>query len=89
MSQPGPARVSVRLSYKLDDWAGYSWMVEPPDLDLFTMSGDTDFIQLAKLPFGCVSDPVCGLTLHTTWRDILEDLVTDTQVLFLTADESF
>ena len=24
------------------------------------MSGDTDFIQLAKLPFGCVSDPIAG-----------------------------
>ena len=73
-------RVSARLSYRLDDWAGYAWMIEPPDLDLFTMSGDTDFIQLARLPFGCVSDPVAGLTLHTSWRDISEDLVTDTQV---------
>jgi len=79
-SQPLSARVSVRLSYRLDDWAGYTWMIDPPDLDLFTMSGDTDFIQLAKLPFGCVSDPVAGLTLHTSWRDISEDLVTDTQV---------
>ena len=57
-----------------------STLLDPPDLDLFTMSGDTDFIQLSQLPFGCVSDPVSGLTLHTTWRDISEDLVTDTQV---------
>lgn len=30
-------KVSVRLSYRLDDWAGYTWMIDPPDLDLFTM----------------------------------------------------
>ena len=30
-------QVSVRLSYRLDDWAGYTWMIDPPDLDLFTM----------------------------------------------------
>ena len=29
--------MSVRLSYRLDDWAGYTWMIDPPDLDLFTM----------------------------------------------------
>ena len=55
-----PARVSVRLSYSLEDWASFSWTIEPPDLDIYNMSGDTDFIQLAKLPFGCVSDPIAG-----------------------------
>ena len=75
-----PARVSVRFSYELDEWAGYTWMIDPPDLDLFSISGDTDFIQLTKLPFGCIVDPISGLTLHTTWRDISEDLITDTQV---------
>ena len=72
VTQTTSARVSVRWSYRLDDWAGYTWMIDPPDLDLWTMSGDTDFIQLSQLPFGCVSDPVSGLTLHTTWRDISE-----------------
>ena len=54
------ARVSVRLSFSLEDWASFSWTIEPPDLDIYNMSGDTDFIQLAKLPFGCVSDPIAG-----------------------------
>ena len=52
--------MSVRLSYSLEDWASFSWTIEPPDLDIFNLSGDTDFIQLAKLPFGCVSDPIAG-----------------------------
>ena len=54
----------------VQDWASYSWSVEPPDLDLFAISGETDFIQLKEIQFGCVSDPVSGLTLHTTWRDL-------------------
>ena len=78
--ETSPARVSIRLSYQLEDWASHAWMIDPPDLDLFSMSGDTDFIQLSSLPFGCVSDPVAGLTLHTTWRDMSEDLVTDSAV---------
>ena len=60
---PVPAtstRVSARLSYSLEDWASFSWTIDPPDLDIYNMSGDTDFIQLAKLPFGCVSDPIAG-----------------------------
>jgi len=76
----GPARVSIRLSYQLEDWASHAWMIDPPDLDLFSMSGDTDFVQLRNLPFGCVSDPVSGLTLHCTWRDMSEDLITDSAV---------
>merc|ERR1719315_285220 len=55
-------------------------MIDPPDLDLFSMSGDTDFVQLRNLPFGCVSDPVSDLTLHCTWRDMSEDLITDSAV---------
>ena len=27
VTQSSPARVSVRFSYKLDDWAGYTWMI--------------------------------------------------------------
>ena len=50
----------MRLSYSLEDWASFSWTIEPPDLDIYNMSGDTDFIQLARLPFGCVSDPIAG-----------------------------
>ena len=76
----GPARVSIRLSYQLEDWASHAWMIDPPDLDLFSLSGDTDFVQLRNLPFGCVSDPVSGLTLHCTWRDMSEDLITDSAV---------
>jgi len=78
--ETSPARVSIRLSYQLEDWASHAWMIDPPDLDLYSMSGDTDFIQLSSLPFGCVSDPVSGLTLHCTWRDMSEDLVTDSAV---------
>ena len=52
------------------DWAEYYWSISPPDLDLYSVSGDTDFIQLRELQFGCVSDPVAGLNLHTTWRDL-------------------
>ena len=58
------ARVSARLSYSLEDWASFSWGIDPPDLDIYNMSGDTDFIQLAKLPFGCVSDPIAGEFKH-------------------------
>ena len=54
------SRVSVRLSYRLEDWTSFSWTIDPPDLDIYILSGDTDFIQLAKLPFGCVSDPIAG-----------------------------
>jgi len=75
-----PCRVNVRFSYELEDWASHSWSQNPPDLELFSMSGDTDFLQLEKLPFGCVRDPVSGLTLHATWRDMGEELITDTAV---------
>jgi len=74
------ASVSVRLSYQLEDWASYAWCVDPPDLDLYNVSGDTDFVQLKEMPLGCVSDPIAGLTLHTTWRDLNEDLIVDNSV---------
>ena len=82
MDTSGPARVSARLSYRLEDWSdSHAWSVEPPDLDLFSLSGgDTDFVQLSRLPFGCLADPVAGLELHATWRDLAEDLVMDTEV---------
>ena len=54
--------------------------MDPPDLSLFSLSGDTDFVQLSSLPFGCSADPVSGLTLHATWRDLSEELVTDSSV---------
>jgi len=75
-----PTTVSVRFSHQLEDWTSYSWSVDPPDLDLFTLSGDTDFIQLKEIQFGCVSDPVAGLVLHTTWRDLSEELIVDNSV---------
>ena len=65
---------------RLEDWARHAWTIDPPDLQLYSMSGDTDFVQLASLPFGCPADPVSGLTLHTTWRDLNEELVTDNDV---------
>ena len=65
---------------RLEDWARHAWTIDPPDLQLYSMSGDTDFIQLASLPFGCPADPVSGLTLHTTWMDLSEELVTDNDV---------
>ena len=55
-------------SYELEDWSSYAWSVEPPDLDLFSLSGDSDFIQLREIPFGCLADPVAKLTLFATWR---------------------
>jgi hypothetical protein len=55
-------------SYELEDWSSYAWSVEPPDLDLFSLSGDSDFIQLREVPFGCLADPVAKLTLFATWR---------------------
>ncbi len=55
-------------SYELEDWSSYAWSVEPPDLDLFSLSGDSDFIQLREVPFGCLADPVTKLTLFATWR---------------------
>ena len=65
---------------RLEDWARHAWTIDPPDLQLYSLSGDTDFIQLSSLPFGCPADPVSGLTLHTTWRDLAEELVTDNDV---------
>jgi len=75
-----PVTVSARLSFQLEDWASYAWSVDPPDLDLFNASGETDFIELKVLPLGCISDPIAGLTLHTTWRDLNEDLIVDNSV---------
>jgi len=75
-----PVTVSVRFTHQLEDWASYTWSVEPPDLDLFTASGDTDFIQLKEIQFGCVADPVSGLLLHTTWKDLSEELIVDNAV---------
>ena len=75
-----PVTVSARLSFQLEDWASYAWSVDPPDLDLFNASGETDFIQLKEMPMGCVSDPIAGLTLHTSWRDLNEDLIVDNSV---------
>ena len=38
--------LAIIIYFIIEDWASYTWSVEPPDLDLFTVSGDTDFIQL-------------------------------------------
>ncbi|XP_015108534.1 rab3 GTPase-activating protein catalytic subunit isoform X2 [Diachasma alloeum] len=73
-----PVMVSVRFSYLLKDWTNHTWTQEPPDFDF--MQGETVGVaELGKLPFGATFDPVGELKLFTTWPQMAENVVIDSE----------
>lgn len=73
-----PIMTSIRFSYLLKDWTNSTWTQEPPDFDF--MQGETlGVAELGKLPFGAAFDPVGELCLSTTWREVSESVVVDSE----------
>ncbi|XP_053989291.1 rab3 GTPase-activating protein catalytic subunit isoform X1 [Hylaeus volcanicus] len=73
-----PVMISVRFSYLLKDWTISTWTQEPPDFDF--MQGETlGVAELGKLPFGATFDPIAELLLFTTWADVSENVVVDSE----------
>ncbi|XP_015600324.1 rab3 GTPase-activating protein catalytic subunit [Cephus cinctus] len=76
--RPDPVMVSIRFTYLLKDWTNSSWTQEPPDFDF--MQGETlGVAELGKLPFGATFDPVGELHLFTTWPQMSENVVVDSE----------
>ncbi|XP_017758239.1 PREDICTED: rab3 GTPase-activating protein catalytic subunit isoform X2 [Eufriesea mexicana] len=76
--QLDPVSVSVRFSYLLKDWTNSTWTQEPPDFDF--MQGETlGVAELGKLPFGATYDPIAELHLFTTWPEMSENFVVDSE----------
>ncbi|KAK2582517.1 hypothetical protein KPH14_004814 [Odynerus spinipes] len=73
-----PVLVSVRFSYLLRDWTCSTWTQQPPDFDF--MQGETlGVAELGKLPFGATFDPIGELHLYTTWPQMSENVVVDSE----------
>ncbi|XP_046465312.1 rab3 GTPase-activating protein catalytic subunit [Neodiprion pinetum] len=73
-----PAMVSARFTYLLKDWTSSTWTQDPPDFDF--MHGETlGVAELGKLPFGATFDPVGELILFTTWPEMPENVVVDSE----------
>ncbi|XP_068973563.1 rab3 GTPase-activating protein catalytic subunit isoform X1 [Bombus flavifrons] len=73
-----PVMTSVRFSYLLKDWTNSTWTQEPPDFDF--MQGETlGVAELGKLPFGATYDPIAELHLYTTWPEMSENVVVDSE----------
>ncbi|XP_032690945.1 rab3 GTPase-activating protein catalytic subunit isoform X2 [Odontomachus brunneus] len=71
--------ISARFSYLLKDWTNSTWTQEPPDFDF--MQGETlGVAELGKLPFGATFDPIGELHLFTTWPEMLDSVVVDSEV---------
>ncbi|XP_076631744.1 RAB3 GTPase activating protein subunit 1 isoform X1 [Colletes latitarsis] len=70
--------VSVRFSYLLKDWTNSTWTQEPPDFD-FMMGETVGVDELGKLPFGATFDPIAELHLFTTWPEMLENVIVDSE----------
>ncbi|XP_076642287.1 RAB3 GTPase activating protein subunit 1 [Halictus rubicundus] len=70
--------ITVRFSYLLKDWTTSTWTQEPPDFDF--MQGETlGVAELGKLPFGATHDPIAELHLFTTWPEMSENVVVDSE----------
>ncbi|XP_029053343.1 rab3 GTPase-activating protein catalytic subunit [Osmia bicornis bicornis] len=73
-----PVMISIRFSYLLKDWTNSTWTQEPPDFDF--MQGETlGVAELGKLPFGATYDPIAELHLFTTWPEMSENVVVDSE----------
>ncbi|XP_076245852.1 RAB3 GTPase activating protein subunit 1 isoform X2 [Calliopsis andreniformis] len=73
-----PVMISVRFSYLLKDWTNSTWTQEPPDFDF--MQGETlGVAELGKLPFGATYDPIAELHLFTTWPEMSQNVVVDSE----------
>ncbi|XP_017884521.1 rab3 GTPase-activating protein catalytic subunit isoform X2 [Ceratina calcarata] len=73
-----PVMISVRFSYLLKDWTSSTWTQEPPDFDF--MQGETlGVAELGKLPFGATYDPIAELHLFTTWPEVSENVIVDSE----------
>ncbi|KAK0083783.1 hypothetical protein PV325_008241 [Microctonus aethiopoides] len=73
-----PVNVSIKFTYLLKDWTSYTWTQDPPDFDF--MQGETlGVVELGKLPFGATFDPVGELQLFTTWSQMSENIIVDSE----------
>lgn len=72
-----PVKVSVRLSYMLrQNWENLTYRVKP----LSDGQQLIDAVEFGRsLPFGFVREPIQSLTLHTTWPELSENIVVDSE----------
>ncbi|XP_076283698.1 RAB3 GTPase activating protein subunit 1 [Lasioglossum baleicum] len=76
--RPDSVMITVRFSYLLKDWTTSTWTQEPPDFDF--MQGETlGVADLGKLPFGATHDPIAELHLFTSWPEMSENVVVDSE----------
>lgn len=69
-----PIIVSVQLSYHLSNWMNSAWNQDFPDIDHLV-----DIALISKLRFGVTFDPINELVLNTTWLQLPEHLVVDSE----------
>ncbi|XP_051158910.1 rab3 GTPase-activating protein catalytic subunit [Leptopilina boulardi] len=73
-----PAIISIRFSYIIKDWINSKLPQEFPDFEF--LQGETIGVsEMGKLPFGASYDPIRELHLFTTWHQIAENIVVDSE----------
>lgn len=76
ISSPLPLDIvtlSVQLSYHLNNWMSSSWSQDFHDENILNIS------SMSKLRFGVSFDPISELVLNTTWLELPEQLVVDSE----------
>ncbi|XP_018417310.1 PREDICTED: rab3 GTPase-activating protein catalytic subunit isoform X2 [Nanorana parkeri] len=74
-----PVSIAIRFTYILQDWQGYFWPQQPPDIDA-VIGGEVGGLEFGKLPFGACEDPISELHLATTWPCLTEGIIVDNDV---------
>lgn len=74
-----PVKIAIRFTYVLQDWQGYFWPQQPPDLDAL-VGGEVGGLEIGKLPFGACEDPISELHLAATWPCLTEGIIVDNDV---------
>ncbi|XP_069472663.1 rab3 GTPase-activating protein catalytic subunit isoform X2 [Ambystoma mexicanum] len=74
-----PVNIAIRFTYVLQDWQGYFWPQQPPDLDAL-VGGEVGGLEIGKLPFGACEDPISELHLAATWPCLTEGIIVDNDV---------
>lgn len=70
-----PIVVSVRLTYVLNDFGNFAWQQDPLDPE----SDNFDSTLCCFLPFGVTVDPVASLVFRTSWSNLPDNVVVDTE----------
>lgn len=71
-----PIAVSIQLTYHLMDFGKYIWKQELPDTDNYSFDGSS----LTILPFGVTYDPISCIILKSTWSQLPDHLIVDSEI---------